>query len=231
VFLVNSRLGRFTATPSRSGSRGTITVPGPTFSRSYGGNLPSSLTRGLPSTLVYSTCPPVSVCGTGTDHLARGFSWQFRPNPLGRGVPRPRHRLSVIVAGDLPPAAPYRLGRIAPLGLPPCVPPSLVTGICGTGIFTRCPSPTPCGLGLGPTHPQLISMAAEPLGIRWGGFSPPLRYSYRHSHSSPLQPCSRSTFSADDDAPLPYDALLHPIRGFGAGLEPRYIVGASALDQ
>ena len=148
----------------------------------------------------------MSVCGTGTDHLARGFSRQVRPNPLGRSVLRPRHRLSVTASWDLPQEAPYRLGRIAPLGLPPCVPPSLVTGICGTGMFTRCPSPTRRRLGLGPTHPQLISMAAEPWGIRWGGFVPPLRYSYRHSHSSPLQPCSRSTFSADDDAPLPSDA-------------------------
>ena len=36
------------------------------FSRSYGANLPSSLTEVLPSTSVYSTNPPVSVCGTVT---------------------------------------------------------------------------------------------------------------------------------------------------------------------
>ena len=34
------------------------------FSRSYGANLPSSLTEVLPSTSVCSTSPPVSVCGT-----------------------------------------------------------------------------------------------------------------------------------------------------------------------
>ena len=34
------------------------------FSRSYGAILPSSLTKGIPLTLVYSTRPPVSVCGT-----------------------------------------------------------------------------------------------------------------------------------------------------------------------
>jgi hypothetical protein len=97
-------------------------------------------------------------------------------------------------------------GRYRPLGLPLCVPPSLVTSGCGTGMLTCCPSPTRCRLGLGPTHPQLINMAAEPFGIRWGGFAPPSRYSYRHSHLSPLQPCSRSTFTADDNAPLPYRA-------------------------
>jgi hypothetical protein len=103
---------------------------------------------------------------------------------------------------------PYQLGRLAPLGLPPCVPPSLITVHCGTGILTCCPSPTPLGLGLGPTHPQLISMAAEPFGLRWGGFAPPSRYLYRHSHLSPLQPCSRSTFTADDNAPLPRETTL-----------------------
>ena len=35
-----------------------------TFSRSYGANLPSSFTRVLSSALEYSSCPPVSVCGT-----------------------------------------------------------------------------------------------------------------------------------------------------------------------
>jgi hypothetical protein len=114
------------------------------------------------------------------------------------------------------------------LGLPLCVPPSLVAIACGTGMLTCCPSPTPGGLGLGPTHPQLINMAAEPCGLRWGGFAPPSRYSYRHSHLSPLQPCFRSTFSADDNAPLPRRSRKSGIRGFGGGLEPRWIVGARA---
>src|SRR6478672_4445239 len=38
------------------------------FSRSYGANLPSSLTEVLPPTLVCSTSPPVSVCGTVARH-------------------------------------------------------------------------------------------------------------------------------------------------------------------
>jgi hypothetical protein len=37
---------------------------GRTFSRSYGTILPSSFTRVLSSASVFSTCPPVSVCGT-----------------------------------------------------------------------------------------------------------------------------------------------------------------------
>ena len=98
----------------------------------------------------------------------------------------------------------------------------------GTGILTRCPSPTALALGLGPPHPQLISMAAEPLGIRWGGFAPPSRYSCRHSHSPPLHVGFHLRFTADGDAPLPCKSLCSHIRGFGHGLEPRWIVGAAA---
>jgi hypothetical protein len=45
--------------------------------------LPSSLTTVLSSTLVCSTSPPVSVCGTGTTTLARAFSRQSSLNPSG----------------------------------------------------------------------------------------------------------------------------------------------------
>ena len=38
--------------------------------------MPSSLTRVHSLTLGFSPRPPVSVCGTGTSRLARGFSWQ-----------------------------------------------------------------------------------------------------------------------------------------------------------
>jgi hypothetical protein len=89
----------------------------------------------------------------------------------------------------------------------------------GTGILTRCPSPTALALGLGPPHPQLISMAAEPSGIRWGGFAPPSRYSCRHSHSPPLHPRSRAGFSADGDAPLPWQIAL-PSAASVTGLSP-----------
>ena len=44
----------------------------------------------------------------------------------------------------------------------------------GTGILTRCPSPTLARLGLGPTNPGMITMAQETLLFRWAGFSPAL---------------------------------------------------------
>ncbi len=60
MFLVNSRLDLFTAAPSGS-SRTAFTLLGRPLSRSYGAILPSSLTRVISITLVFSTCPPVSV--------------------------------------------------------------------------------------------------------------------------------------------------------------------------
>ena len=68
MFLLNSRMGPFTAPPG-------IALEDPFF-RSYGVILPSSLTRVLSLTLVFSTRLPVSVCGTGMFSLARSFSWQ-----------------------------------------------------------------------------------------------------------------------------------------------------------
>jgi hypothetical protein len=59
VFLVNSRLGLVSAAPRRSPGK-PVHVRGRPFSRSYGANLPSSLTRTHPSTLVLSH-PPTSV--------------------------------------------------------------------------------------------------------------------------------------------------------------------------
>ena len=73
----------------------------------------------------------------------------------------------------------------------------------GSGISTGCPSPTTFVLGLGPTNPEWTSLPQETLGFRRVGFSPTSRYSCRHSHSRPLQPSSRSTFAAGQDAPLP----------------------------
>jgi len=65
VFLLNSRLGHFTAA-FFSSPRRWFTYSRHPFSRSYGVILPSSLTRAHSSTLGYSPHLPVSVCGTDT---------------------------------------------------------------------------------------------------------------------------------------------------------------------
>ena len=56
MFLLNSRLGLLSAAPNRSGSKSRH-YPGHSFSRSYGVNLPSSLTRVLSNTLGLSPQP------------------------------------------------------------------------------------------------------------------------------------------------------------------------------
>ena len=67
VFLLNSRLGHFSAPR----------VNEDPFSRSYRVNLPNSLAMTHSSTFGYSPRPPVSVYGTGSPYLMlSGFSWK-----------------------------------------------------------------------------------------------------------------------------------------------------------
>ena len=123
MFLVNSCLGLFTATDSRRRP----------FSRSYGTNLPSSLTTLLPLALGFSPHLPVSVCGTGTLVYTRAFlASQHRGLPYYISVPFAQLN--------------QRLGSAI------CKCPSdLKFG--GYGIFTVCASTTPCGLDLAPGLP------------------------------------------------------------------------------
>ncbi len=170
----------------------------------------------------------MSVCGTVTHPLASGFSGSPRPAPLGRGrAPASRSPL-----GQRPRVFPPRASLPAwtpatDAGAAARGPRLAQTVVRGTGLFARAPSPTARALGLGPPHPQRMTRAAEPSGIRWGGFSPPSRYSYRHSHSPPLHPPSPGDFAADGDAPLPSRPERRS-RGFGGRLEPRWILGAAA---
>lgn len=101
MFLINSRLGLFTAA-----HRGLHPNEHP-FSRSYGVILPSSLTRVLSLTLGFSPRLPVSVCGTGTSRLARGFSWQCEIRNFA-SKEAPHHRLALREA-DLPTSPPCGL--------------------------------------------------------------------------------------------------------------------------
>jgi hypothetical protein len=102
VFLVNSRLGLFTAACFRRHP----------FSRSYGVILPSSLTIVLSLTLGFSPHLPVSVCGTGTYNLASSFSRQREISCFGTKFPSPS-RLRIEPA-DLPTSSPLTLGRTQP---------------------------------------------------------------------------------------------------------------------
>ncbi len=91
MFLLNSRSALVTAAPLR----------GHPFSRSYGVNLPSSLTRVISNTLVSSTCLPVSVCGTGSATISLedflGDPHPYFASPEGSTRP-----LSPVTPADLP---------------------------------------------------------------------------------------------------------------------------------
>jgi hypothetical protein len=128
VFLVNSRYPLVCATLASSGREGRHRK-GSSFSRSYGCNLPSSLTIVLPIALVFSTRPPVSVWGTGSvpahcwaflgsmgsvtspvaaRHHVSGLWLQLSSEPpytLTRGQPSPRFTYPPASPVSYPPAA------------------------------------------------------------------------------------------------------------------------------
>ena len=108
--------------PPHAPAAKAFTLIGSSFSRSYGGNLPSSLTTVLPIALVFSTRPPVSVWGTGTV-LTR--CWAFLDSMGSVTSPEAaRHHVSELTAptliGTLLHAYPGT--TIAPVHLPSCVP-------------------------------------------------------------------------------------------------------------
>jgi hypothetical protein len=144
VFLINSCLGHFSAA-----LHGLLRFRHP-FSRTYGVNLPSSLTTLLPLALGFSPHLPVSVCGTGTFILDRGFSRQCRIKCFGTFFPSPS-RLRIIRRICLPDFLflldEYFQLLVHSISLRP---PFSQTDNGGTGISTCCPSPTPFGLSLGP---------------------------------------------------------------------------------
>jgi len=127
-----------------------FTLPGYPFSRSYGDNLPSSLTRVI-STPEDSLLTHLCRFRVRFPHsLARGFSWQ--PGIIHLLTLRSRHHLSELTDEGIclliPPTGLHRHIQ-TPAGLPFCVPPLLKREQGSTGILTSCPSPTPFGLGLG----------------------------------------------------------------------------------
>ena len=94
---------------------------GSSFFRSYGGNLPSSLTIVLPIALVFSTRPPVSVWGTGT---VITHCWDFLGSIESVTSPETaRHHASELMTPTLIGVLlhAYPETTIAPVHLPSCV--------------------------------------------------------------------------------------------------------------
>ena len=137
------------------------------------------------------------------------------------------HRLSGLGVWDLPHTPPYRLGRVASLGLPPCVPPSLITmrswywNIDQLSIAYASPprlrpdSPAAdqhgCGT-LGHSVGRIRTARALLIPAFALGGAPAVLPLDLHSSRQ------RSPTIASEEA----------IRSVGGGLKPRYIVGASA---
>ena len=143
MFLLNSCLGLFSAAR-------LLWHP---FLRTYGVNLPSSLTTLLPLVLGFSPHLPVSVCGTGAFTLDSGFSRQCGISRFGTLISlriRPSKRPADFPARLSTSLAPcfLRTGRLILLR-----PHISQTSNGSTGISTSCPSPTPFGLSLGPDLP------------------------------------------------------------------------------
>ncbi len=151
VFLLNSRLDRFSATGLCSGPHGPFTYCRHPFSRSYGVILPSSFSTDHSSTLGFSPRLPVSVCGTvGLCIPVRGFS--RRPAPQSLSSTEVSLSASGLTSSPL-----FRTDQATPLhrdnqnptiaSLPR--PPNDQHTQPGTGILTRFPSSTALALDLG----------------------------------------------------------------------------------
>jgi hypothetical protein len=87
----------------------------------------------------------------------------------------------------------------------------------GTGILTRCPSPTLLRLGLGPTNPGMIIMAQETLLFRWERFSLSLWLLIPAFSLDNAPPALSVRLLCDINAPLPlHDGRIHhKARSFG----------------
>ena len=99
------------------------------FSRSYGVNLPSSLTTLLPLALEFSSYLPVSVCGTGASDIQQAFLASF-------------HKCFAINRSLSPGSTIARVIRFLSV---PCL-----KSFGSYGLSTVCASATPFGLTLAP---------------------------------------------------------------------------------
>ena len=141
MFVVNSRLG-FSSVAGPGSNRMGLHQFRPSFSRSYGCNLQSSLTRVFPRTLGSSPCLPVSV-----SVRAQFVSLEaFLGSVVRLASAYPKVRLPVtsrLLQGGFASLAAYRLRRALPFARPSSLLRHSITRTtpCGTGMFASCPSP------------------------------------------------------------------------------------------
>ena len=151
MFLVNSRLGHFSATPSSSG-REVLHPNGAPLLPKLRGEFAEflserSLTRlGI---LSLSTCVGLRY-GQSGNSLEVFLGSVKSVSSVGRS--RPSWLPSALTVSRIylrdPPTSPPRISSRADC-LSFCVTPSYKRTLTGAGMLTCCPSPTPLGLGLG----------------------------------------------------------------------------------
>ena len=135
-----------------------------TLSRSYGVNLPSSLTMVHSNALEFSSCPPELVCST-VNLLQSLAAFLVSMGSLTSGPKSTASHLGLkrtrICLSSKPTCLHLNPITGSATLLHPCITPQI-----GTGILTCCPSTTPFGLALGPTNPTMTAMGSETLGVR-----------------------------------------------------------------
>ena len=163
MFLINSRLGLFTAAISRW-------LP---FSRSYGVILPSSLTRVLPFVLEFSSRLPVSVCGTGTSkYLATFLAGVDSKTSFPWSTPRHKSGFRLAFFTTSHPLCLDALFHPRASSIFPCH--CFISSLGSAGISTCCPSRTPFGLRLGPDFLRADEPSPENLRLSTAEFLAPL---------------------------------------------------------
>ncbi len=194
VFLLNSRLGHFSAPPFPEGP----------FSRSYRAILPSSLATDHSSAFGFSPRPPVSVSGTGR----RGLALEVFPGSMITAAVRspegPRYYHLRDRPADLPAGLPYGLQRAIPSARGPVTPPSLLR------IRAGCWNVHQLSIGLAfrlilrsRLTLNRLSLFRKPWSSGEGVSHPLYRYLCLHLLFRPLQLASRRAFAAGRNAPLP----------------------------
>ena len=177
---------------------------GPLF-RSYGANLPSSLTVNLSSASVSSTRPPVSVCGTGPyiiKRYARVFSGACSSTIIRRCM---QLRYFPASPHTFPP---YNTALPFNALFRQCAGVSLLRHRCnsnirGCGILTACPSTMASPRGLrSRLNLNRLALFRNPWSFGDGVSRPIYRYSYLHLLFRHLQQTSQSAFT--DGGMLPY---------------------------
>jgi hypothetical protein len=169
VFLVNSRQGFFCCSPYFYGQA---------FLRTYGRFFAEFLDEDSPVRLGVLHQP--TCVGFRYGHLtisSRGFSRKRALQNFSKIAQRNFHdtrNRALPPLADLPASIPYAINVKSnnTFCILHFVTPSKL--LDGAGILTCCPSRAPFGIRLGPTNPQLMFIAEEPLGFRRAGISPAL---------------------------------------------------------